>query len=312
MGKLNKNQYLLNFRKNLTSQFGEDGIIEKIFEIIPNLNHWCVEFGAWDGKFCSNTYNLLKNLNWRGVLIDGDGKKIKELKENYAGNNNIHIFNRYVETEGDNSLDSLLSQTPIPADFDFLSIDIDGNDYHSWESIKKYQPKVVLIEFNPFIPDDIEFTQVNDSAVQQGNSILSMVILGKRKGYELICINQENAFFVDKKYFSLFKLENNTIMALKHYKAPLQVFQLYDGTLVFHGPQCLFYLNLPVDFNKKLQVFPKVIRSGNFPWREKKANLFLRLLFRIYCRLSRNKEMNLPIDEYCWSWKKEYVSLIDK
>jgi hypothetical protein len=36
--------------------------------------------------------------------------------------------------------------------FDFLSIDIDGNDYHAWHAIKNYQPKILMIEFNPTIP----------------------------------------------------------------------------------------------------------------------------------------------------------------
>ena len=54
-----KNQFLLNYRKNVTSQFGEDGIIEKIFEIIPEQNHWCVECGAGDGKALSNSFNLI-------------------------------------------------------------------------------------------------------------------------------------------------------------------------------------------------------------------------------------------------------------
>ena len=31
-----KSDWLLSYRKNITSQFGEDGIIEKIFELIGN------------------------------------------------------------------------------------------------------------------------------------------------------------------------------------------------------------------------------------------------------------------------------------
>lgn len=42
--------YLLKFAKNVASQVGQDGIFEKMFEIIGINNRWCVEFGAWDGK----------------------------------------------------------------------------------------------------------------------------------------------------------------------------------------------------------------------------------------------------------------------
>ena len=36
------------------TQRGEDGIIEKIFEIVGATNRYCVEFGAWDGKLYSS------------------------------------------------------------------------------------------------------------------------------------------------------------------------------------------------------------------------------------------------------------------
>jgi len=47
--------WLLKYRKYIFSQFGEDGIIEKIFSVLPNTSRWCVAFGAWDGK------HLIKN-----------------------------------------------------------------------------------------------------------------------------------------------------------------------------------------------------------------------------------------------------------
>ena len=34
------------------------------------------------------------------------------------------------------NLDTILADVPIPKRFDFLSIDIDGNDYHAWNAIK--------------------------------------------------------------------------------------------------------------------------------------------------------------------------------
>lgn len=55
------NRWLNEFASNVTSQFGEDGIIEKILEVIGDANRWCVEFGASDGVYLSNTYNLIKN-----------------------------------------------------------------------------------------------------------------------------------------------------------------------------------------------------------------------------------------------------------
>lgn len=42
------------------SQFGEDGIIQKIFEIIGTKSKFCIEFGGYDGITMSNTAYLWK------------------------------------------------------------------------------------------------------------------------------------------------------------------------------------------------------------------------------------------------------------
>jgi hypothetical protein len=49
-----KSAFLNAFARDIASQCGEDGIIQKIFEIIGCENRWCVEFGAWDGMKYSN------------------------------------------------------------------------------------------------------------------------------------------------------------------------------------------------------------------------------------------------------------------
>jgi hypothetical protein len=41
---------LQEFRRDLRSQCGEDGLIEKICGVLGVKDKWCVEFGAWDGK----------------------------------------------------------------------------------------------------------------------------------------------------------------------------------------------------------------------------------------------------------------------
>jgi hypothetical protein len=286
-----KSQYLLAYRRDVASQFGEDGIIEKIFSIIserdPTRGRWAVEFGAWDGQFCSNTLNLIKNHGWSAVLIEANRKKFAELTTFHASRTNVHCLNRFVNLGGRDTLDNILSETPIPQTFDLLSIDIDGADYHVWKSLDRYRPGVVVIEFNPCIPKDIEFIQVPDMTVQHGTSILAMTKLAKRKGYELVCINQENAFFVDRKYFSLFGIEDNSVDALIHFEEPLRVFELYDGTLVFQGTLGLYWYGL--GFNaRRLQMIPEFFRKRNIVWSHNKIHKVLFLVYRVLAGIRLN------------------------
>src|SRR4051812_1129754 len=151
------NNWLNALRADHTSQYGEDGIIKQVLDILPNKDGWCVEFGAWDGKYLSNTCHLITRRGYSAVLIEGDSARFQTLTANFAGNPKVHCFNRFVGMNPEDGLDSILAQSPIGREFDVLSIDIDGNDYHCWNAVQKYQPKVVIIEFNPTIPDEVEF-----------------------------------------------------------------------------------------------------------------------------------------------------------
>ncbi|RZB36739.1 MAG: hypothetical protein SRB2_01818 [Desulfobacteraceae bacterium Eth-SRB2] len=153
--------WLLDFKSDTYSQTGEDGIIKKILEIIPQNDKWCVDFGAWDGLYLSNTRNLIEAKCYSAILIEGNKIKFAELQKNYAQNKNVITINRFVGFENENNLDQILKMTPIQNDFDFLSIDIDGNDYHVWKAMSDYNPKIVCIEFNPTIPTEIEFISVH-------------------------------------------------------------------------------------------------------------------------------------------------------
>ncbi len=109
-----RNDGLIRFGRDSTSQSGEDGIIQRLFELIPPQEHefhripisenkdemrrWCVDIGAWDGKHLSNTYSLLceqasrpksQDTLWRGVLVEADGDKFLQLKELHGPLNNI-------------------------------------------------------------------------------------------------------------------------------------------------------------------------------------------------------------------------------
>ncbi len=50
---------LRKYERKVFSQFGEDGVIEKIFQIIEPTTKFAVEFGASNGIRYSNVRNLI-------------------------------------------------------------------------------------------------------------------------------------------------------------------------------------------------------------------------------------------------------------
>lgn len=258
--------WLLEHKQDVYSQMGEDGIIEKILEELPERDSWCVEFGAWDGLHLTNTRHLIESKNYSAVLIEADKKRFRDLQGNYSNNSKVCPINTFVGFKEDDNLDQILSNTPIPNDFDLLSIDIDGNDYHVWNAISKYKPKVVVIEFNPTVPTHIEFTQPADASVNQGSSLLSLVQLGRKKGYELVSVLPWNAFFVRKEYYPAFQIECNEPEVLRtNLDYITYLFSGFDGKIFLRG-RCRLDWHAIEMKESKLQYLPKILRKfpGNF------------------------------------------------
>src|SRR5262245_51764346 len=116
---------LLSSARNEHSQFGEDGIIEEIFRIAGPRTRWCVEFGAWDGVHLSNTCNLLRRHNWKGVLIEGDPERHAHIRQNHPDPEQVHSLCAMIGfTPGVDTIDDILAGTPIPSEFDLISIDV--------------------------------------------------------------------------------------------------------------------------------------------------------------------------------------------
>lgn len=174
--------FLHKYEKKITSQFGEDGVIEKIFETIGTTDKFYLEFGATNRD--DNTIQLRDAKGFTGVW--------------WGDVNNVYVT---VENIGD-----LCKEYKIPKEFDFLSIDIDGNDWYIWKEITKHtRPRVVCIEYNGcHHPDDDKIIVYKDDFKWDhktryfGATLKAMFNLGRKLGYNLIyCNNQgNNAFFL--------------------------------------------------------------------------------------------------------------------
>ena len=261
------------------SQFGEDGIINEILNRIGenNIDKWCVEFGARDGISDSNTYNLIKNNNYKAVLIEGDKKYYKKLCKNFISDEIIKL-NKFVDFEGNNSLEKILQSTKVPKNFDLLSIDIDGCDYFIFKSLEIYRPKILCIEFNHLIPNEVEFIQKKDFKIKQGSSAKSIIELAKKKNYCLVGCTLSNLLFIENNLKSSViqndKIQIEDIRDDKEIKN--LIFCGYDGTLHTTQPLELSWHKLKIK-NKKLQILPFYLRS--FP---DDYNIFQKIFFLIF------------------------------
>ena len=219
---------------NEYSQFGEDGIIAAAFAIIGQRTKWCVEAGAWDGKHLSNTHALMES-GWSGALIEGNIEKFHQLRATYGNNPKAHLIAEMIEFNSRNGLDRILAETPLPCEFDLLSMDIDGLDYYAWKELTNYRPRIAVIEFNPTVPNDVVFIQDPDTSLNQGCSLLALIHLGKQKGYELVAVTTCNAIFVVAEEFSQFQIFDNSIDAMYSPSLTGRIFQGYDGTIFTAG-----------------------------------------------------------------------------
>jgi tetratricopeptide (TPR) repeat protein len=175
--------------KKVRSQNGEDGVIEVIFAAIGVTNRYFVEFGVDDATEC-NTACLLQQ-GWTGLMMDGEGISRNPLAS---------VEREYITAE---NINELLAKYHVPRDFDFLSIDIDGNDYWVWKAIA-HRPRVVAIEYNASVPPELRRVIPYDPHFRWsgsdyfGASLGALAELGNRKGYELVYCERAgvNAFFI--------------------------------------------------------------------------------------------------------------------
>ncbi len=183
------------YRSNVHSQNGEDGVIREILRRtgIDDRDRWCVEFGAWDGIYLSNTFALVER-GWNAVYIEGDASRFRDLQDTAARFPRITALQAFVgfPKEDPSSLDNLLKRSAIPADFELLSIDVDSYDLDIWESLTDYSPKIVVIEINSSVPPGILWRHTPRTPY---NTFSATLNVGRDKGYTLVC-HTGNLIFV--------------------------------------------------------------------------------------------------------------------
>ena len=77
---------------------------------------------------------------------------------------------------------------------DLLSIDIDSNDYYIFESLETMRPRVIVCEYNPTLPSELDVYGAYGESMGASISALDKVAISK--GYTLVAITVTNGIWV--------------------------------------------------------------------------------------------------------------------
>jgi hypothetical protein len=206
----NKNIKSLNDTEfKVFSQWGDDGIIQYLVNYLDIENKTFIEFGVED-YLESNTRFLLVNNNWSGLIMDGSENHISKIKNDEIYWKYDLIVKSSFITAG--NINQLIAAEDINGKIGLLHIDIDGNDYWIWKSLKIVEPIIMIVEFNSVfgceraitIPYNAEFvtSDAHFSNLYFGVSILSLCDLAAEKGYAFVGSNTagNNAYFVKNEF----------------------------------------------------------------------------------------------------------------
>ncbi|MBL8781129.1 MAG: hypothetical protein JNL06_09350 [Alphaproteobacteria bacterium] len=183
------------YRRDITSQCGEDGIIEHLLTLLPDTPKTCLEVGAGDGANLSNTNTLWTQKAWRALLIEGVPLGVELIEKRAAGNKNVTAVCAFITPTGANSIDAIIKRTNFPAHLGVLSLDIDSNDLEVLENLNDTTADIVIIEFNHEIPASIDYRDLPGDVFFR-HSAKAVERVGKAKGYRLVACTGPNAVLV--------------------------------------------------------------------------------------------------------------------
>ncbi len=234
--RLNNPLYLERFGFKVYSQNDEDGIIEEIFNRIKTTNKTFIEFGVQNGLESNCHYLLHKG--WNGLWMEGNKKAVNEIRKLFKkpiDDKRLTVVNDFITKDNINTL--IEKEGKVSGEIDFLSIDIDGNDYWIFEAIQCINPRVVAIEYNAKFPPNFEWIMEYDPKHiwqqddNHGASLKSLELLGIKLGYQLVGTNIMgiNAFFVKENLAN--DLFVKPAIAEKLYNPARWTMQYYSGHL---------------------------------------------------------------------------------
>jgi len=203
--QLDRISTLADVEFRVTSQWGEDGIIEWLCHKLPGINRSFVEFGV-ENFSEANTRFLLQNRGWRGLIMDGNPANMAHVRsETIHWMYDLVVESAFITAE---NINDLISKNGFAGELGILSVDIDGNDYWVLKAIDTVNPAILITEINGVLGDRHAITIPYDPSFERlsahhsgqyfGASIKAMISLAEERGYSFVGTNSNgvNAFFV--------------------------------------------------------------------------------------------------------------------
>jgi hypothetical protein len=189
----------------VSSQWGEDGIIDWLVSALPDTPKSFIEFGV-ENYTEANTRFLLEMRNWAGLILDGSAAHMENVKEqSIYWRHQLSVVCAFIDSS---NINALIEQAGFKGEIGLLSVDIDGNDYWVWDAISVVNPVIVVAEYNavfgdihaisvPYKPDFVR-TKAHYSNLYFGASLPALVHVARQKGYKMVGTNSAgcNAFFI--------------------------------------------------------------------------------------------------------------------
>jgi putative sugar O-methyltransferase len=152
-------------------------------------NGYFLDIGAFDGVKCSNTFILEKNYNWKGLLIEAQPETFSLLQKTRTNQClNYAITDKTGEVKFDNfsytgskisndgitvnsiTFSDLFRLYNVPKVIDYMSLDIEGNEYTSLLKFpfSEYVCNLITVEHNLYIDGPENKNKLNNLLTSNG------------------------------------------------------------------------------------------------------------------------------------------------
>lgn len=188
------------------SQADEDGITIDIVERIGIRRGVFLELGVGNGF--QNLTLVLLALGWSGTWVDAC-----ELNSAFSKSDRLRFVKKWITSE--NIVELVSDGSGGVQNIDFLSIDLDGNDFWILRSLLQHglKPSVIALEYNGRFPPGVRWVMPYNPHHRWnrtdyfGASLSAYCELLGRYGYRLVACNPAtglNAFFVEESFSEKF------------------------------------------------------------------------------------------------------------